>query len=79
MNSVTKPSWPRRWRPAALREALHPRRHADGASASACTRRSQIASVLAAGSYRLIYRVDDEQQRVIVVGAFARADAYRPR
>lgn len=31
------------------------------------------------GTYRVIYQVDDEQQRVIVVGVFARADAYRPR
>ena len=31
------------------------------------------------GTYRVIYQVDDQQQQVIVVGAVARADAYRPR
>lgn len=31
------------------------------------------------GTYRVIYRVDDQQRRVTVVGVFSRADAYRPR
>lgn len=29
------------------------------------------------GTYRVLYRIDDEQRRVIVVGVFSRADAYR--
>ncbi|WP_396928130.1 type II toxin-antitoxin system RelE/ParE family toxin [Mycolicibacterium sp.] len=29
------------------------------------------------GTYRVIYRIDDELQRVTVVGVFSRADAYR--
>ncbi|MGY4711760.1 type II toxin-antitoxin system RelE family toxin [Mycolicibacterium sp. CBM1] len=29
------------------------------------------------GTYRVIYRIDDEQRRVTVVGVFSRADAYR--
>ena len=29
------------------------------------------------GTYRVIYRIDDERQLVTVVGVFARADAYR--
>jgi mRNA interferase RelE/StbE len=31
------------------------------------------------GTYRVIYRIDDEPRRVIVVGVFSRADAYRNR
>lgn len=31
------------------------------------------------GTYRVIYRIDDQQRRVTVVGVFSRADAYRPR
>ena len=31
------------------------------------------------GTYRVLYRIDDERQQVIVVGAFSRADAYRAR
>jgi len=31
------------------------------------------------GTYRVIYRIDDEHQQVIVVGVFSRADAYRAR
>jgi mRNA-degrading endonuclease RelE of RelBE toxin-antitoxin system len=31
------------------------------------------------GTYRVIYRIDDENQQVTVVGVFGRADAYRPR
>ena len=30
------------------------------------------------GTYRVIYRIDDERRRVVVVGVFSRADAYRP-
>lgn len=29
------------------------------------------------GTYRVIYRIDDEQRRVAVVGVFSRKDAYR--
>lgn len=29
------------------------------------------------GTYRVLYRIDDEQQQVTVVGVFSRADAYR--
>ncbi|WP_431236085.1 type II toxin-antitoxin system RelE family toxin (plasmid) [Mycolicibacterium psychrotolerans] len=29
------------------------------------------------GTYRVIYRIDDEHRRVMVVGVFSRADAYR--
>ncbi len=29
------------------------------------------------GTYRVLYRIDDQHDRVIVVGVFARADAYR--
>jgi len=29
------------------------------------------------GTYRVLYRIDDERQRVTVVGVFSRADAYR--
>ena len=29
------------------------------------------------GTYRVIYRIDDEHRRVTVVGVFGRADAYR--
>jgi mRNA interferase RelE/StbE len=29
------------------------------------------------GTYRVIYRIDDERQQVTVVGVFGRADAYR--
>jgi mRNA interferase RelE/StbE len=29
------------------------------------------------GTYRVIYRIDDERQQVTVVGVFSRADAYR--
>ena len=29
------------------------------------------------GTYRVIYRIDDEHRRVTVVGVFSRADAYR--
>jgi mRNA-degrading endonuclease RelE of RelBE toxin-antitoxin system len=29
------------------------------------------------GTYRVIYRIDDELRRVTVVGVFSRADAYR--
>ena len=31
------------------------------------------------GTYRVLYRIDDERQRVIVVVVFSRADAYRSR
>ncbi|CAN5229386.1 type II toxin-antitoxin system mRNA interferase RelE [soil metagenome] len=31
------------------------------------------------GTYRVIYRIDEQQRRVTVVGVFSRADAYRPR
>ena len=31
------------------------------------------------GTYRVIYRIDDELQRITVVGVFSRADAYRAR
>ena len=31
------------------------------------------------GTYRVIYRIDDEHQQVTVVGVFSRADAYRAR
>ncbi len=31
------------------------------------------------GTYRVIYRIDDELQQVTVVGVFSRADGYRPR
>lgn len=30
------------------------------------------------GTYRVLYRIDDEQQQVTVVGVFSRVDAYRP-
>jgi mRNA-degrading endonuclease RelE of RelBE toxin-antitoxin system len=29
------------------------------------------------GTYRVLYRIDDERLRVTVVGVFSRADAYR--
>lgn len=29
------------------------------------------------GTYRVIYRIDDERREVTVVGVFGRADAYR--
>ena len=31
------------------------------------------------GTYRVIYRIDDELQRATAVGVFSRADAYRSR
>jgi mRNA interferase RelE/StbE len=31
------------------------------------------------GTYCVIYRIDDQQRRVTVVGVFGRSDAYRPR
>lgn len=31
------------------------------------------------GTYRVLYRIDDERQQVTVVGVFSRADAYRAR
>lgn len=31
------------------------------------------------GTYRVLYRIDDKQQQVTVVGVFSRADAYRAR
>ncbi len=31
------------------------------------------------GTYRVIYRIDDERRHVAVVGVFSRADAYRAR
>ena len=31
------------------------------------------------GTYRVIYRIDDQHRRVTVVGVFSRADAYRAR
>jgi mRNA interferase RelE/StbE len=31
------------------------------------------------GTYRVIYRIDDERQQVTVVGVFSHADAYRAR
>ena len=31
------------------------------------------------GTYRVIYRIDDAERRVIVLGVFARSDAYRSR
>jgi mRNA interferase RelE/StbE len=31
------------------------------------------------GTYRVIYRIDDERREVIVVGVFSRGDAYRAR
>jgi mRNA-degrading endonuclease RelE of RelBE toxin-antitoxin system len=30
------------------------------------------------GTYRVIYRIDDNQNTVTVVGIFSRTDAYRP-
>lgn len=30
------------------------------------------------GTYRVLYRIDDNRRTVTVVGVFARADAYRP-
>lgn len=30
------------------------------------------------GTYRVLYRVDDDRHRVTVVGVFSRASAYRP-
>ncbi len=29
------------------------------------------------GTYRVLYRIDEQQHQVMVVGVFARADAYR--
>jgi len=29
------------------------------------------------GTYRVLYRIDDERRRVTVVGVFGRSDAYR--
>lgn len=29
------------------------------------------------GTYRVLYRIDEQQHKVLVVGVFARADAYR--
>lgn len=31
------------------------------------------------GTYRVLYRIDDERRQVTVVSVFSRADAYRPR
>ena len=31
------------------------------------------------GTYRVLYRIDEERQRVTVVGVFSRADAFRAR
>jgi mRNA interferase RelE/StbE len=31
------------------------------------------------GTYRVLYRIDDERRQVTVVGVFGRADAYRAR
>ena len=31
------------------------------------------------GTYRVLYRIEEERHRVTVVGVFARADAYRLR
>lgn len=31
------------------------------------------------GTYRVLYRIDEERRRVTVVGVFSRADAYRAR
>jgi len=31
------------------------------------------------GTYRVVYRIDDERHRVEVLGVFSRADAYRRR
>jgi len=31
------------------------------------------------GTYRVLYRIDDQQQQVTVVGVFSRAHAYRAR
>ena len=31
------------------------------------------------GTYRVIYRIDEQHRRVTVVGVFSRADAYRSR
>ena len=31
------------------------------------------------GTYRVLYRIDEERQRVTVVGVFSRSDAYRAR
>ena len=31
------------------------------------------------GTYRVLYRIDDERQQVTVVGVFNRTDAYRRR
>lgn len=31
------------------------------------------------GTYRVLYRIDEEFRRVTVVGVFSRADAYRAR
>lgn len=31
------------------------------------------------GTYRVLFRIDDERQQVTVVGVFSRSDAYRAR
>ncbi len=31
------------------------------------------------GTYRVLYRIDEERQRVTAVGVFSRSDAYRAR
>ena len=31
------------------------------------------------GTYRVIYRIDDERQQVTIAGVFSRADAYRAK
>jgi mRNA-degrading endonuclease RelE of RelBE toxin-antitoxin system len=31
------------------------------------------------GTYRVIYRIDDQRRRLTVVDVFSRADVYRPR
>ena len=31
------------------------------------------------GTYRVIYRIDDAERRVTVIGVLPRSDAYRPR
>lgn len=36
-----------------------------------------VAPSVRRGTYRVIYRIDDEHRRVTVVGVFSRADAYR--
>jgi hypothetical protein len=49
------------------------------ASASRYDRRRMTATVPDAAPTRVVYRIDDENQQVTVVGVFGRAEAHRPR